>query len=382
LAPIALIVNPLLLLPIAFALYGGLGVLVSGWFSPWLGSMFGAVCNWNLSLIEWLIAVANTVPMSHVWTAGPSTVSVIVFYIGLFFLAIFPATRLSAKWFLLSVLLWTVFGWWVPTAIGLIYKRETEQNLVCTFADVGHGTGVLVQLPNGRNLLYDAGSFGSANYSARNVSSLLWHHGIEHLDAVVLSHADVDHFNAMPQLCERFSIGVVYMSHQMFVDQSPSVLRLIEVLRENEVPIVELSEGDQLLGTHASIETLGPPMLGTGGSDNSDSIVLLIKYKSRKLLLTGDLESTGMRILLAKDPCQVDILMAPHHGSVNSSPTELAEWCDPEIVTISGSENRVGNRVEEIYVASGARVFRTDQDGAVRCEIGGKDVTVTTFNYQ
>ncbi len=230
-APVALLVNPILLLPIAVALYGGLGVLVFGWFSPPLASLCGMICGWSLGSIEWLISMANVFPWSHSWTAGPTGLSVVCFYVGVFFLAVFPLSRVSAKWFLLSILLWLVFAWWVPDVIHEVCRRQVEPNLAVTFVDVGHGTSILLELPDGKRMLYDAGSFGSSTFGARNIASVLWSNRIEHLDAIVLSHADVDHFNAIPQLCEKFSVGVVYMSDVMREDNFPTIKRLIEVLR-------------------------------------------------------------------------------------------------------------------------------------------------------
>ena len=378
-APVALIVNPILLLPIALALYGGLGVLVFGWVSGGLATAFGRFCDWNLGLIEWLISLANGVPLGHVWTMGPSGVSVAGFYIGVFFLAVFPGTRVSAKWFFLWIWVWLVFGWLVPDAVYQSRLRKEARNLAVTFIDVGHGTGVLIELPDGRNMLYDAGSLGSSTFAARNVASVLWEHRIEHLEAIILSHADVDHFNAVPDLCAKFSVGRVYMSKAMMGDESPSTQVLLDVLRQNNVSVCELAIGDQLVGDNVGVSVLSPPEFGTDGNDNSNSVVLLFEHARRKLLLTGDLESNGMELLLSRTPIDVDVLMAPHHGSLHSSPSRLAAWCDPEFVVVSSSGKRLNPEVETIYNDAGAKVFRTDRDGAIRFEFEHSGVQAIPF---
>ena len=193
-----------------------------------------------------LISLANELPWSHEWTAGPTCLAVACFYVGVFFLAVFPKTRVSAKWFLLSILTWLVFAWSVPDAIRKARQRHAKRNLTITFVDVGHGSSILLELPDGRSMLYDAGSFGSSTFGARNIASVLWNNRIEHVDAIVLSHADVDHFNAVPQLCEKFSVGVVYMSPVMREDDFPTIRRLIEVLEEHNVRIATLAQGDRL----------------------------------------------------------------------------------------------------------------------------------------
>ena len=78
--------------------------------------------------------------------------------------------------------------------------RHGSRPLVCHFVAVGHGVSVLVELPDGRNLLYDSGRLGSPLAGVRPVSSVLWSCGITHLDAIIISHADADHFNAIPGL--------------------------------------------------------------------------------------------------------------------------------------------------------------------------------------
>lgn len=378
-APVALLVNPLLLLPIAVALYSGLGVLSFGWFSAPLASLCGSICGWSLGLIEQMIALANALPFSHSWTAGPPRLSVACFYGGVFFLAVFPRTRVSAKWFLLFIFMWLVFAWGVPDTMREARQRRVEHNLAVTFVDVGHGTSILIELPDGRNMLYDAGSLGSPTFGARNIASVLWSNRIEHLDAIVLSHADVDHFNAVPELCEKFSVGVVYMSGVMRGDDSPTIKRLIDELDAHNVRIDSLARGDRLLGKFCNIDVLSPPVFGTNDSDNSNSVVVLVSYESSRILLTGDLESTGLELLLSGVPIDVDVLLVPHHGSIHSSPDKLTRWCHPEAVVISGSSKRISTDVESIFEQAGATVFRTDRDGAVRFEIAKSGFQVTPF---
>ena len=86
-----------------------------------------------------------------------------------------------------------------------------------------------------------------------------------------------------------------------------------------------------------------------------------------------------MELLLSTLPIDVDVLMVPHHGSIHSSPSKLAEWCQPEAVVISGSRKRISADVENIFARSGARVFRTDRDGAIRFEIDESGIAIEPF---
>ncbi len=383
-APIALVVNPLLLLPIAWALYGGLGVLVFGSIFPPAAHVAGWVCELNLSFIEWIIGVAQAVPFSHFWTAGPTPLALVAFYVGLFFAAVFPVTRLRLRWVATLVVVWFVFGWLLPDQISKINQRSQTNPLACTFVDVGHGTGVLLQLPNGQNMLYDCGSFGSAEFGFRNVAGVLWSERIEYLDAVVVSHADIDHFNALAELSRRFSIGVVIVSPQMLASDSPAVATILAKLKRNGVPVRTVVAGNRLITDkrfgessldssfpETEISVLNPPASGTGGNDNSDSILLLVEHAGKKILLPGDLESAGLDFLLHQSRIDCDLVMAAHHGSINSRPRDMMKWSTPNYVVISGGSQRVQDSVVEQFKSRGRSVFRTDRDGAIRYTTDG-----------
>ena len=132
-----------------------------------------------------------------------------------------------------------------------VASNADRDSLHCTFVSVGHGCSVVLELPGGQTVLYDAGSLGSPEAAARSIASVLWSRSITHLDAVVLSHADIDHYNALPELLERFTVGVVYVSPVMFDPVLPSGSQTaLEHLRkrigDTGVPIREIWAGDRL----------------------------------------------------------------------------------------------------------------------------------------
>jgi competence protein ComEC len=252
--------------------------------------------------------------------------------------------------------------------------------MVCTFVDVGHGTSVLVQFPDGKNLLYDCGSFSSSRYGQQNISGVLWSENIVHLDAVVLSHADVDHFNAMPGLCERFSIGVVYVSPQMLKSESDSVAVVMEAIQSHDIPIEPITadfEANHDDGSVA-IEVLSPRDELPGSNDNADSLVLRVSSGSRSILLPGDLEAESLEDLLKRPLISCDLLMLAHHGSLNSRPRDLIQWCQPDVVVASCGRGRLKPEVAATIGALPCRFFRTDKDGAIRVTMSATGLTVET----
>jgi competence protein ComEC len=288
----------------------------------------------------------------------------------------------------------TIFTWrrraallsaWVIVGLLPVLRTADETPVLnCHFLSVGHGCAVLVELPDGRRLLYDAGQLGLPSAAARTIAETLWFHGVTHLDAVVISHADVDHYCALPHLMERFSIGHAYISPRMFKDNDPDAVRALDrALREQGVPREIIHASDRLLvGDDVQVEVLHPGSTGVEGSDNANSVVLAITFQGRRILLTGDLEPPGLGALLNDAPLDCDVLMAPHHGSGGSDPPGLIEWCSPETVVVSGSRRDVSPAVTRAYSARGAKVFHTALDGAVTVTLSNGDVRVAAFRLE
>ena len=372
----SLVVNPLLLLPVSLALYAGMGTLVAGWlFSP-AARVLGYGCERNLWLIESMVESFQSQGWSYAWTAGPSNFSLVFFYAGLLFCLTVKGLGRRGVVVVVFGFAWLVLGWWLPAKVTM---RQNDDAVICTFVDVGHGSGVLLQFPDGQNWLYDAGSLGAADFGASNIAGVLWHDHVDHLDAVVISHADSDHFNSLGRLAEQFSIGRLMISESMRNSRSSQVQGVIGKLDSMGVPVEIISRGDQWeTGEDVEVSVLSPIGQGFGGNDNADSIVLLVDSGGRKILLPGDLEKGGLDFLLAQPLIDCDVVMAAHHGSPHSEPEQFMAWSTPEWVVISGGGKRVTDAMELRFAgpASKRHVLRTDQAGAVRVEVDADEITV------
>jgi competence protein ComEC len=332
LSPVAILLGPILSLPVTLAMAAGLAIMATGgWLSP-LAAVCGSVCERCLDLMARTVGLGQHGFASHFWVPGPSNWWLGGFYLALALWAGLPRFRPPLRWSLALCCGWIAIGLsadWVT--------RSRQDGLVCTVLSVGHGSAVVLELPGGRTLLYDAGRLGAPAPASRAVANFLWSRGRTHLDAVVLSHADADHYNALPALTKQFSIGVVYVSPVMFENPSAGLRALQQSLDAAGVTTSEVWTGDLLrTADDCRIEVLHPPRRGVLGSDNANSIVLAIEYAGRRLLLTGDLESPGLDDVLAEEPYDCDVLLAPHHGSAYSSAPRVAARCRPEWTIISG----------------------------------------------
>jgi competence protein ComEC len=283
------------------------------------------------------------------------------------------------RWMVAMLCAWIIVGLMPPLVRS--YQRD---GLEASFVAVGHGTCVLLQAPTGETLLYDAGSLGSPEYATQSIASYLWHRGLMRIDGIIVSHADIDHFNAVPGLLDRFHVGAVYVSPMMFEGigddeiSGPQVLR--DAVRAAGVPIRVVQAGDRLrLGSEVSIDVLHPTRLGVIGSDNANSLVVAVEHAERRVLLTGDLESPGLESVTAELPYDCDVLLAPHHGSRYSDPPGFAAWSRPEWVVVSGGGGDDVRPVIDTYRRAGGRVILTDESGRIHFSLRNESIEMASW---
>lgn len=128
---------------------------------------------------------------------------------------------------------------------------------------------------------------------------------------------------------------------------------------------------------------------GTGESENDNSIVLLLQYKGKSILFTGDMTSKmEADVAEAVRYCGVDslsILKVGHHGSKYSSSEEFLASIMPQAAVIScAARNTYGHphketlqRLEDV----GALVLRTDEGGAIIAKIRASGAEMLVYEY-
>jgi competence protein ComEC len=369
-APVALIVNPLVLLPVTVALLGGFLVLVFGSWLPVVASMAGSICDGSLHALQTTIEAAEAVPGGHFWTAGPPMVALAIFYSVLAVMFVTRPAGISFKVALTGLAAWLVIACWIPSSVTTL-QAKYRKTLECTFVDVGHGSCVLLELPGGRNVLYDCGSIGSSRNAARNAAGVLWSRNVSRLDAVIISHADADHFNGLPVLARQFAMGRLIVSAKMMSRRNrPDVKWLMSAMDRHRLLAETVTAGDSLtIADGVSIRIISPAGDLESQTDNEESIVLEIEYAGRKILLTADVEGRPLaRIMNEEKSSACDLAMVPHHGSPNSRPAAFLDWANPKIAVVCSrrSVNEDLERFLGTHQRSRTTVFHTGRDGAIR----------------
>jgi competence protein ComEC len=258
-----------------------------------------------------------------------------------------------------------------------------------TFLDVGQGDAALVDLPDGTAALIDGGGLvGSpVDTGDRVVAPALRARRRDALALAVLTHPHPDHFTGLASGLRGVRVGALWDTGQGERESvAGGYATLLASLRARGVPVVRPSRfcGPHVLGG-ARLEVLAPcPDSRFDRDPNDNSIVLRIAYGARAFLFVGDAERAeeGSLLALGADRLRADVLKVGHHGSrTSSSPAFLAAVAPREAVVSCGARNRFGHPARstlESLAAAGARVWRTDHDGAVTIETDGRGLRVTT----
>ena len=261
--------------------------------------------------------------------------------------------------------------------------RRSARDLKVTFLDVGQGDAAVVEAPGGAVMVVDGGGVrdGAFDPGARIVEPFLRARGVSRVDIVALSHPHPDHMSGLFRIMERFPVGALWTSGDD--GHNPEYVRLLAVARARGVPALEVVA--TTLGG-ASIEPLGPfwgshagERIGApeGLTVNDASLVLRVAFAGRGVLFAGDLEADGEGELVGRrdagQTVAADVLKVPHHGSRTSSSPELVAAVAPALAVMSlGWRNQFRFPAPEVvarYLTRGARVLRTDRDGAITITI-------------
>jgi competence protein ComEC len=382
-SPVGLVLNVLVAPFVALAMGWGFLCLLAAPCSAWLAGWCGAGCDATLAGIAWLVACGAAVPGGHAWVAAPPA-----WWVAGWYACMAAAVLLLPRARLARVSTWAAVaaGWMAVGLAGTVIAgigAGGPRELRAVMAAVGHGCGIVVRSPTGRCLLYDAGRLGAPGAARRAIAAVLWSEGVSRIDTLVISHADADHFNAVPELLERFAVGEIVVSEAFTRSPCAGVTDLIGRAAAGGVPVRTVAAGDSFaVDPLCRVRVLhaenGPFVAG----DNERSLVLAVEAAGRRFVLTGDLEGPALADFVANDPDACDVLVAPHHGSRTSLPAHVAAATRPDFVLVSGVGGPAWAEVKAAYraAAGNARVLKTGGEGAIALSLAAGGVAVARWS--
>ncbi|MFH1870737.1 MAG: DNA internalization-related competence protein ComEC/Rec2 [Pseudomonadota bacterium] len=305
---------------------------------------------WLMVFIDWLAAL----PLAMWQQAAPAAWSVLLALGGGIWLLLprgFPARWLGLLAFL--------------PLLTVLPPRPAPGTVAIAVLDVGQGLAIHVQTA-GHDLLFDAGPAFSADADSGNriIAPYLRAMGVRGLDVLVVSHADKDHEGGAGSVLAALPVAIMKTS-----------LPFEHALSAQPVPHELCRDGDAWDWDGVRFEMLHPGAEPLSRKTNDLSCVLRVTAAGQSMLLTSDIEAVSERALLRQHPAQLAAaaMTVPHHGSKTSSTPEfMAAVAARDVVFPVGYRNRFGHPREDVvarYLQSGARLHRTDADGAVRIDL-------------
>ncbi len=372
-SPVALLLGPPLMFLALVALVSGFALLAAAAVAPPLAPLPAWLTGLSLSACDGLVASSLKVPGSSWYVSDVPPWWLWVFYAGLLGLLWIQPLRQRWRWAVLAGLAWLCVG------LVAVLHRPASDELRCTFLAVGHGGCAVLETPDGRVLLYDTGSLAGPDVTRRQIAPFLWSRGIRRVDEVLLSHADLDHFNGLPDLMERFAVGQVTCTPTFSEKPTAGVHRVMQELKDRGMNVRIVRAGDRLTAGDVQMEVLHPPPQGPEGNENARSLVLLVRHAGHAILLTGDLEGPGLERVLTLPPENVDVLMAPHHGSRAANTPDLADWSRPRVVVSCQGPPPGPDRRGDVYAGRGVEFLGTWPHGAVTVRSHRTGLIVETY---
>jgi competence protein ComEC len=370
-----------LIVPIGFTALGVslVWAALGGAFAKVLGALVAAL----VSSVEWFTRwnwASYRIP-------DPPALLLVAFFATLILMAIAARAR---RWQLLMTAPLAVLG--VAVATYPFAPSLEPGKLEVTVLDVGQGDAIFAAFPDGRTMLIDGGgTYGAVRIGGvrtgfdtgeQVVSPYLWNRGLQRLDVVALTHAHQDHLGGLDAVLENFRARELWVGRDV---ASPAYRALLELARARGVRVLHQTRGEAFAWDGVAGHVLWPDTSSEAESaKNNDSMVMRLQHGRLAVLLPGDIERPVERELLSHgDPLAADFLKVAHHGSKTSTSAELLHDVAPRLAVISvGETNPFGQPnpdVLERLSAAGARVLRTDRDGAVTILSDGQTLRVRCF---
>ncbi|GAA0442948.1 DNA internalization-related competence protein ComEC/Rec2 [Lentibacillus halophilus] len=377
--PLSILVNTvivpyftLFVIPLMFAVL--LLAPVAGFLLPLLDGLFVQIHDWFLLFMQLVDQVAyKPLIIGSIPLAG----TVLYYIIFVSFMMKAEAARHKAA-----------FAWGCSLTLLLIIivsKPYVSPDGKVTMLDIGQGDAIVVELPYRKSVvLIDAGATTdydtgepSENVYKQRIKPYLLSQGIGKLDAIFVSHGDMDHVGSLPYITADFPVQYIITSHYDSLDDS-----VHETVRGTETDIVRVESGDVLTISGHEFKVLSPDE--DNGSPNENSLVLYSELGGKTWLFTGDIGTeTESGIIRDYPGLQSDVLKVAHHGSGTSTDSAFLKEIQPAYGLLSVGENNMYGHpdadVIRLLKKENVQKLRTDEDGAIQYHFRGKEGTFSTF---
>lgn len=269
-------------------------------------------------------------------------------------------------------------------ALGLVtssmfISNANSQQLEVHHIDVGQGESIYIELPDGSDVLIDA---GKSNYGSTVVNYLKGQEKNIDIEYLIATHPDADHIGGMSEVFKQLNVkNFIYPTDAPHDTKTwQNVLSLAD---SEGCTIKDSTPGTTFNIGGATMKFIQPSV--DYRDNNDDSVVTYLEYKDVNFMFTGDIEAEAEKDMVAQNlVIDVDFMSVPHHGSKGSSTEAFLAKAKPEYAIVSvGADNSYGHPSADAlnrYNAIGSKVYRTDQLGDIVIKTDGNTATINGNN--
>ncbi|TSC91775.1 MAG: competence protein ComEC [Parcubacteria group bacterium Licking1014_17] len=272
----------------------------------------------------------------------------------------------------------------IAAASFLGYRAVSDRKglLKVYFLDVGQGDAVLIESPNGNQVLIDGGPDNKVVEEIGKVMPFF----DRSIDALVLSHTDSDHLTGLISVLDRYSVGEILETGVRCVTSLCDEWHKEESVKKVEDETVErgmtvdIGGGAKLVVLYPFENQKDAPVSST----NNSSAVLRLEYGKQSVLFPGDIGSQVEDKLIASHASlSSDFLKVAHHGSKTSTSERFLNAVKPKAAFIEVGENNRYNLPSQIILDRLAQnhipYYRTDKNGLIELTLDGENYSIKSI---
>lgn len=326
------------------------GIAFVGAFGAVLPNLCGSIAwviSWPIRYVLSIAKLMASIPFAAIYTQSQYVVIWLVFVYFLLLLCFILKRRgvpllIGAGLASLAAVM----------VLSIVVPRQDQLRL--TVLDVGEGQSILLQSA-GEYIMIDCGG-DSDTRAADEAAQTLLSQGIFRLDGMAVTHYDRDHVGAVENLLTRIPVDRFYLPSMEGKGLNCPQEQVTKITKTASIPF-----GNGKITFFPS---------ESQKADNENCMCILFESEECDILITGDRGRSGEKQLISQNSLpDVDVLIAGHHGSKNSTTQQLLQAVKPETVIISvGSGNTYGHPAQELLdrlAEYGCSVYRTDLQGSV-----------------
>ncbi|MFP4660838.1 MAG: ComEC/Rec2 family competence protein [Halanaerobiales bacterium] len=258
-------------------------------------------------------------------------------------------------------------------------QNNSQEELIIHFINVGQADSTLIELPERRYMLIDAGNNNDGDKIIKYLRDL----NIEEIDYIIGTHPHEDHIGGLDQVIDNFDIGKIYLPE--VTHTTKTFEDLLIAIRNKGKKIIAARSGVNILSEdNLEIFFLSPDQ-DNYQELNHHSAVIKMGYYDQSFLFTGDAEKINEEEMMKnyRESLASNILKVAHHGSNSSTTEAFLDSVNPKYAVISvGRDNRYGHPVPAVLERLELRninIYRTDLHGTIIASSDGYNIS---FNIE